>query len=81
MAEETCVLVKSAGALDETIDDGGLVLPADVGPLEIAGVINHLLDEPDLQTSLRVAGKRRLERLASATDGSSLSDLIDAALS
>jgi glycosyltransferase involved in cell wall biosynthesis len=66
MSEGTCVVVRAAGAIPETVGSGGLLVPEDSTASEFAGCIRTVLDDARLTRELRAAGRKRATELASS---------------
>ena len=77
MAQELCVIARAAGALPETIQNGGILIPMDVTCPQIAGILDVMLGNQDLQSNLRAAGLRRLEMLKKTDAARSIASEID----
>jgi glycosyltransferase involved in cell wall biosynthesis len=61
MANRAPVVVLGAGAVPETVKNGGIVLPADTGVIEFAEVVAEVIQNETLQSTLRRNGKARLD--------------------
>lgn len=56
MANRAPVVVLGAGAVPETVKDGGIVLPASTGVLEFAEVVAEVIQNESLQSAMRISG-------------------------
>lgn len=62
MAAGVPVVAYDAGAVAETVGDGGLVLP-DKSPMALAGAVHRVVADPALAARLVAAGRRRAAEL------------------
>ena len=76
MAARTPVVARGTSALPETIGDGGILLPPESTPIEIAGVIGAVLRNRALRSGLISAGLSRLRSLSENSQPSHVADLI-----
>lgn len=60
MANRAPVIVRGAGAVPETVGEGALVVPQDVGLLEFAGLIAHVVTDEMIRSELRIRGDKHL---------------------
>lgn len=61
MALGVPVICRDTGALNETVGDGALLLPAHAGPTLIAAAMQLVHDDPDVRRELVCAGRRRAQ--------------------
>ena len=61
MANRAPVVVLGAGAVPETVRDGGIVLPVDTTVIEFAEVVAEVIHNEALQSLLRRNGEARIE--------------------
>lgn len=64
MANRAPVIVRSAGAVAETVKSGGIVVPKESGVLEFAEVVAKVCSDKNLQSSLRRRGQQRVSDLS-----------------
>jgi glycosyltransferase involved in cell wall biosynthesis len=60
MANRAPVVVRGAGAVPETVKNGGIVLPVDTGVIEFAEVVAEVIQSEVLQSKMRRNGTARL---------------------
>jgi glycosyltransferase involved in cell wall biosynthesis len=72
------VITTGAGALADTVGDGGIVLPADAGPVTLAEAMVAVLDEPQLRCDLVRRGFRRSAELRRAGSVERFIELLEA---
>ena len=60
MANRAPVVVRGAGAVPETVKNGGIVLPVDTGVIEFAEVVAEVIQNEALQSTMRRNGTARL---------------------
>jgi len=65
------VVAYAAGAVPDTVGDGGLLL-TDKDPLVVASAVERLRSDPSLRTQLVDAGRRRVEHFSIARTGPQL---------
>jgi glycosyltransferase involved in cell wall biosynthesis len=80
MANFAPVVVRGAGAVPETVGDGGIVLDKDIGLLEFTEAVAKVLNSHHLQSVLRVAGQARIRELDSQCSAESLADALHSVL-
>ena len=62
MSNGAPVVVLGAGAVPETVDSGGIVLPMGTGVIEFAEVVAEVITNCELQSKMRVNGAERLSK-------------------
>ena len=80
MSNGAPVVVRGAGAVPETVGEGGIVLPEGASLLEFTETVAKVLRSPELQSSLRRFGQRRIEELETSFSPGVLSDSLDSVL-
>ena len=60
MAAGAPVVVRGCGAVPETVGDAAIVVPAESGVCEIAGVVARVLQDRELRTRMRALGYERV---------------------
>lgn len=60
MANRAPVIVKASGAVPETVGTGALVLPKDIGVIELSEVLGEVCRNGDLRSRMRVGGENHL---------------------
>lgn len=70
------VIVRGAGAVPETVGDGGIVLDRNVGILEFAEMVAKVVKSAELQSVMRRAGLERIEEIEREFSPQSLSDAL-----
>lgn len=74
------VIVKGAAAVPETVGEGGLLLPADAGPVLAAEAVHEVLNNDHLRWSLIHKGFHRARELESRAPSSRTAELLLAAV-
>ncbi len=80
MANSAPVVARGAGAVPETVGIGGIVLDEDVSLLEFTEVVARVLETPELQGSLRLAGRQRIEEIGAMFSPEALAVSLDRVL-
>lgn len=70
------VIARSAGALPETIGDGGIILPADAGPVLFAEAAHELTVNEPLRHHLVSSGSRRVHEMSQRRPTDQLVELV-----
>lgn len=76
MAFGVPVVVKGAGALPETVGEGGLVLPPDASPALAAEALAEVLSNEILRRELIGRGLQQVKKLMSGSDRARVRDII-----
>jgi glycosyltransferase involved in cell wall biosynthesis len=79
MARGLPVVGFAAGAVEETIADGGIVL-AGKSPLEVAAAVNLITSNPALARHIAVSARRRAAELAMPAGGERVAEAIEEAV-
>jgi glycosyltransferase involved in cell wall biosynthesis len=74
------VIVRGAGAVPETVEEGGIVLDADVGLLEFTETVAKVVTDRELQSYLRRAGENRISEIDAKYSKEELSNSLYEAL-
>lgn len=70
------VVVRGAGAVPETVGEGGIVLGGDVGVLEFTETVAAVVNSPELQSTLRRRGLERVQVIENDFGNTALSKTI-----
>jgi glycosyltransferase involved in cell wall biosynthesis len=77
MSNGAPVVVLGAGAVPETVNSGGIVLPMGTGVIEFAEVVAEVISNCELQSKMRVNGAERLSKGFAEDSAVKLVEIID----